>query len=145
MDRASDSGSEGWGFESLPVYQINKRDTHTGIPLIYLALRAGRDSKNQMRRGRAPPATARRSRTLIFAKDENANESLPVYRRPLGSNNPSVKNQRFLTAPFTQGSLISFIDKHAGLSYNFLDVRFTKILLNATFTLRNSLTKRGIL
>ena len=21
MDRASDSGSEGWGFESLPVYQ----------------------------------------------------------------------------------------------------------------------------
>ena len=22
MDRASDSGSEGWGFESLPVYQI---------------------------------------------------------------------------------------------------------------------------
>ena len=25
MDRASDSGSEGWGFESLPVYQIRKR------------------------------------------------------------------------------------------------------------------------
>ena len=23
MDRASDSGSEGWGFESLPVYQKN--------------------------------------------------------------------------------------------------------------------------
>ncbi len=23
MDRASDSGSEGWGFESLPVYQSN--------------------------------------------------------------------------------------------------------------------------
>ena len=23
MDRASDSGSEGWGFESLPVYQTN--------------------------------------------------------------------------------------------------------------------------
>ena len=46
MDRASDSGSEGWGFESLPVYQINKRDTLWGIPLIYLALRAGRDSNN---------------------------------------------------------------------------------------------------
>ena len=40
MDRASDSGSEGWGFESLPACQINKRDTRTGIPLIYLALRA---------------------------------------------------------------------------------------------------------
>ena len=25
MDRASDSGSEGWGFESLPVYQTKKR------------------------------------------------------------------------------------------------------------------------
>ena len=23
MDRASDSGSEGWGFESLPVYHIS--------------------------------------------------------------------------------------------------------------------------
>ena len=27
MDRASDSGSEGWGFESLPVYQIKSGDT----------------------------------------------------------------------------------------------------------------------
>ena len=24
MDRASDSGSEGWGFESLPVYHISR-------------------------------------------------------------------------------------------------------------------------
>ena len=47
MDRASDSGSEGWGFESLPVYQINKRDTRMGIPLIYFELRAGRDSKGR--------------------------------------------------------------------------------------------------
>ena len=42
MDRASDSGSEGWGFESLPVYQTNKRDTRSGIPLICFALRAER-------------------------------------------------------------------------------------------------------
>ena len=41
MDRASDSGSEGWGFESLPAYQINKRDTHPGIPLVYSVLRTG--------------------------------------------------------------------------------------------------------
>ena len=27
--------------ESLPVYQINKRDTHPGIPLIYSVLRTG--------------------------------------------------------------------------------------------------------
>ena len=25
MDRASDSGSEGWGFESLPAYQKKQR------------------------------------------------------------------------------------------------------------------------
>ena len=32
MDRASDSGSEGWGFESLPVYQINEGIPTSGIP-----------------------------------------------------------------------------------------------------------------
>ena len=40
MDRASDSGSEGWGFESLPAYQINE-GIPEGYPLIYFALRAG--------------------------------------------------------------------------------------------------------
>ena len=35
MDRASDSGSEGWGFESLPVYQDKIEDTHEGYPLFY--------------------------------------------------------------------------------------------------------------
>ena len=63
-----------------------------------------------MRPGRAPPARARPSRTLIFAKGENANESLPepFDDKPAThsvGNNPSVKNQRFLPAPFTQGSL----------------------------------------
>ena len=48
MDRASDSGSEGWGFESLPVYQTNKEDTHLGVLFICSVLRTGRDSKNQM-------------------------------------------------------------------------------------------------
>ena len=31
--------------------------------------------------GRLLPPTARRRRTLIFAKGENANESLPVYQQ----------------------------------------------------------------
>ena len=31
MDRASDSGSEGWGFESLPAYQIKERIPTRGI------------------------------------------------------------------------------------------------------------------
>ena len=43
MDRASDSGSEGWGFESLPVYQ--KDQIPFGI-WSFCALRAGRDSKD---------------------------------------------------------------------------------------------------
>ena len=33
MDRASDSGSEGWGFESLPVYQ--KREDTIWYPLFF--------------------------------------------------------------------------------------------------------------
>ena len=36
MDRASDSGSEGWGFESLPVCQVKKKDTRMGILLFLL-------------------------------------------------------------------------------------------------------------
>ena len=44
MDRASDSGSEGWGFESLPVYQ--KADTHLGIR--FLTFSGERDSNDQM-------------------------------------------------------------------------------------------------
>ena len=44
MDRASDSGSEGWGFESLPVYQI-KEEIPSGYLLFYFVLRTGRDSK----------------------------------------------------------------------------------------------------
>ena len=34
MDRASDSGSEGWGFESLPVYQ--KEGHPLGCPSFWL-------------------------------------------------------------------------------------------------------------
>ena len=38
MDRASDSGSEGWGFESLPVYQ----KTREGLrPLLFFCPRKG--------------------------------------------------------------------------------------------------------
>ncbi len=44
MDRASDSGSEGWGFESLPVYQKKAAGWaaffwYTGRGLSYICLR----------------------------------------------------------------------------------------------------------
>ena len=44
MDRASDSGSEGWGFESLPVYQKSR------YPFGYLlfCILRGRDSNMKM-------------------------------------------------------------------------------------------------
>ena len=35
MDRASDSGSEGWGFESLPAYQIKERIPIRGSSLLF--------------------------------------------------------------------------------------------------------------
>ena len=44
MDRASDSGSEGWGFESLPVY--DKEEWHSHSSLSY----TGRDSKGRPER-----------------------------------------------------------------------------------------------
>ncbi len=37
MDRASDSGSEGWGFESLPVYQQNSHPQGNVIKLVALS------------------------------------------------------------------------------------------------------------
>ena len=45
MDRASDSGSEGWGFESLPVYQKIREGFS---PLLFFApegTRRGRPSR----------------------------------------------------------------------------------------------------
>ena len=44
MDRASDSGSEGWGFESLPVYQ--KRVIPFGITLFCYPERKGLEKLN---------------------------------------------------------------------------------------------------
>ena len=42
MDRASDSGSEGWGFESLPVYQVKEKGYPYGHPFSF-ALRSARE------------------------------------------------------------------------------------------------------
>ena len=108
MDRASDSGSEGWGFESLPVYQNKKADTRLGIRFLVWRYAPKRDSKDQIQpAGGRLAATARRSRTSIFFRfaKENANESLPVYRRRW---TPAIPQSASLPAPFTQGSLLLF-------------------------------------
>lgn len=73
-------------FSSNPIRTIvpNKQEGYpSGYPSCLFRAPHGRDSNNHMRRGRAPPARARPSRTLIFTKGENANESLPVYRAAL--------------------------------------------------------------
>ena len=46
MDRASDSGSEGWGFESLPVYQKYRE----GFCLPYIFYRKGLERAAPVRR-----------------------------------------------------------------------------------------------
>ena len=48
MDRASDSGSEGWGFESLPAYQ--KYGVGRSLPHIFVAPWDSKDSFATVRR-----------------------------------------------------------------------------------------------
>ena len=79
MDRASDSGSEGWGFESLPVYQIKERIPRRVSSLLFCATRG----KGRERLVRNSPVDCC-SRRLDGAKHynlptANCNESLPVY------------------------------------------------------------------
>ena len=70
MDRASDSGSEGWGFESLPVYQINKRDTRW-VSLLFIS-RSAREGtriiKSQYAGGILLPPVQTLVATLISAQ-----------------------------------------------------------------------------
>ena len=53
MDRASDSGSEGWGFESLPAYQ-KIRGRLTSLPLIFSP--SGREGLEQFNAARMSAA-----------------------------------------------------------------------------------------
>ena len=54
MDRASDSGSEGWGFESRPVYQKSR---HPIGCLLFCYIGEERDSNDSMQQsgGLLPP------------------------------------------------------------------------------------------
>ena len=80
MDRASDSGSEGWGFESLPVYQKSR------YPFGYLLFwYSGEEGTRKIKcnsPGDCCSCPARRAWHLHCRPfpDGNANESLPVYQ-----------------------------------------------------------------
>ena len=77
MDRASDSGSEGWGFESLPVYQ--KRGRPYGRPLFWYVRREGLEQLNAARMSAAADGWTEANRYQHpLGADEN--ESLPVYQ-----------------------------------------------------------------
>ena len=69
MDRASDSGSEGWGFESLPAYQI-KEEIPRGISsFISCCAREGtRMIKSQYAGGILLQPVQKLVATLIFAR-----------------------------------------------------------------------------
>ena len=122
MDRASDSGSEGWGFESLPVYQ--KTEDIQRMPSVFLL--SGRDSNTYdaaLRWGAAFQCIHRKH--LKFPQRGNCPESLPVYRSSRGQkpsplchperSEGSRRNQGTTCqrendvvqskAPFSQGSL----------------------------------------
>ena len=74
MDRASDSGSEGWGFESLPVYQ--KIRIPDWVSVFFVAGGTRRIKCN------SPVDCCRRrldGGEPLSAQSADANESLPVY------------------------------------------------------------------
>ena len=112
MDRASDSGSEGWGFESLPVYQ--KFQIPVRVSGIFYTL-GGTRKDGRAKRGKKvsgghffspweSPSASRRIRYgcgwkqncfshrlfgyLVFCfiwKNKNTNASLPAYHFPMES------------------------------------------------------------
>ena len=77
MDRASDSGSEGWGFESLPAYH------EKGYPIWdnpFHIMLVGRDSNDEMQQsGGLLLAASWMAATLYNLPVANCNESLPAY------------------------------------------------------------------
>ena len=80
MDRASDSGSEGWGFESLPVYQKKQKPGWVSAFLVHWeegtrTIPCGADERRRRRLDGAEPQF---SPTIV---GENANESLPVFQK----------------------------------------------------------------
>ena len=83
-------------YGKLAFFRLLSREK---LGLTYLGSR--RNSNNDMRRGRAPPARARPSRTLIFAKGENANESILPHQKAycydsvLHSENNGVSQRKF--------------------------------------------------
>ena len=70
MDRASDSGSEGWGFESLPAYQKNR---YSFEYLFFCLFPKGRDSNHKM-----PVSGGHRLAAGWTAAAPKRNESLPA-------------------------------------------------------------------
>lgn len=54
MDRASDSGSEGWGFESLPAYHIVLQPGTGWFPVLLYSIKAGSLCKIEDFQQRAP-------------------------------------------------------------------------------------------
>ena len=69
MDRASDSGSEGWGFESLPVYQVKDAVDDTIHCVFYLCIEIGtRKIKSQYAGGILLQPVQKLVATLICAR-----------------------------------------------------------------------------
>ena len=114
MDRASDSGSEGWGFESLPAYQIKTEDTQTGI-LCFYSLREGtRRSQMQYAGGILLPPVQKLVATLIFARPPQGQKCKRGLLFPLNMQRqaslPRKKQNRHLGVSPLSADFILLID-----------------------------------
>ena len=80
MDRASDSGSEGWGFESLPVYQ--KDQIPSGIwSFCYIEEEGTRKIQSQYAGGILLQPVQKLVATLIFARPPQGQKCKRVLLR----------------------------------------------------------------
>ena len=78
MDRASDSGSEGWGFESLPAYHLTGYPIRDNLLNFYVRKRLEQSNATRMSVA-ADGLTEANLYLLLLGAD--ANESLPAYQK----------------------------------------------------------------
>ncbi len=76
MDRASDSGSEGWGFESLPAYHIVLQPGTGWFPVLLCSIETGSSAKLK-----------------IFSRDRRNYNTSPVFRAISSRNGSSLLKQ----------------------------------------------------
>ena len=105
MDRASDSGSEGWGFESLPVYQKMQIPSRVSA---FFAARKGLERLNaNVRWTFAGWVGPQPHLTIYFPKEINW-QRVPsgVRQTKFGNNGVSLFRHGFAVPPSSKGKAL---------------------------------------